>query len=75
MRGRAVGKNFAHRDYFHGQGKDLDPKEFLTIEPIDRPNLSAVYKSTTDKNYKVAFSVPVRKSVGFRMETIGVLAI
>ncbi len=74
MRGRAVGKNFTHRDYFHGQGKDLDPKESLATEPIDRPNLSSVYKSTTDKNYKVAFSVPVRKSVGTRMETIGVLA-
>jgi serine/threonine protein kinase len=74
MRARAIGKNFSHRDYFHGQGKNLDPAEQGDISPIDEPTLSAVYKSTTDKNYKVAFSVPVRKSVGGRVETVGVLA-
>jgi hypothetical protein len=74
MRARAIGKNYSHRDYFHGQGQDLDPKEQGAIRPIDEPSLSAVYKSTADKIYKVAFSVPVRKLIGVRVETIGVLA-
>jgi serine/threonine protein kinase len=73
MRGRALGKNFAHRDYFHGQGKDFDPGD-VAIKPIEQPTLSTVFKSTTDKIYKVAFSVPVRKTAGTRAETIGVLA-
>jgi serine/threonine protein kinase len=73
-RSKAMDKNFAHRDYFHGQGKDLDPKDAAGIAPIGQSTLSAVYKSTTDKIYKVAFSVPIQKEVGSRRETIGILA-
>ena len=41
------GENYAHRDYFHGQGVDL-PKETTDLKPIDQsPHLSAVYRSTS----------------------------
>lgn len=52
-------KNYAYRDYFHGQGKDLSQKSLEPIPPIQIPNLSAVYLSSTTGKLKVAFSVPV----------------
>jgi len=47
------GENFAHRDYFHGQGTDLaaDTKD---LKPIKAPHLSAVYRSTSSGRLKVA---------------------
>lgn len=74
MRARALSKNFAHRDYFHGQGKDFDPKEAVGVEPITQSHLSVVYKSTSNNLYKIACSVPIRKTTGGRLETIGVLS-
>jgi serine/threonine protein kinase/class 3 adenylate cyclase len=55
----SIGESFARRDYFHGQGRDLDPQAAATVSPIKHPNLSAVYRSSTSKELKVAFSVPV----------------
>lgn len=55
----SVGSNYAHRDYFHGQGTDL-PEGTVDVEPILKPHRSAVYESTSTHRLKVAFSVPVR---------------
>lgn len=55
---RSVGKNYAHRDYFHGQGMDLE-EGVKGVAPIDSPHRSAVYESTSTQRLKVAFSVPV----------------
>ncbi len=68
------GDNFAHRDYFHGQGADL-PAETKDIQPITAPHLSAVYRSTSTGHLKVAFSVPIENGrKGKDRQVIGVLA-
>lgn len=68
------GENFAHRDYFHGQGADLPP-ETKDIKPIAAPHLSAVYRSTSTGHLKVAFSVPIENGrKGKDRQVIGVLA-
>ncbi len=61
---RSIGKNYAHRDYFHGNGRDFPktaPGELLPGDPpyIERPHHSVVYQSTSDNSLKVAYSVPV----------------
>jgi serine/threonine protein kinase len=74
-------KNFAHRDYFHGQGRDLPELVPLPngtfdkenkIAPIDEPNISAVYLSSTAGKLRVAFSVPIWSKADTR-KVIGVL--
>jgi serine/threonine protein kinase len=64
-------QTFKHRDYFHGQGHDLDPK-VGNVEPIKGPYLSTVLESKLDNPPLriVVFSVPVRDGRG---ETLGVL--
>lgn len=71
---KSTGRNYAHRDYFHGQGRDFEPGT-TGLEPIDAPHLSAVYRSTTDGRLRVAFSVPVENGLsGEQRAVIGVLA-
>jgi hypothetical protein len=68
------GENYAHRDYFHGQGIDLPP-ETKDLKPIETPHLSAVYRSTSTGHLKVAFSVPIENGrKGKAREVVGVLA-
>jgi hypothetical protein len=70
----SIGNNYAFRDYFHGQGLDL-PKERRDVEPIASENLSAVYRSTSTRLLKVAFSVPVWNGLrGDERSAAGVLA-
>ncbi len=61
--GKTVGANFAHRDYFHGQGRDLPPLAgpgaAAAAAPITDVHLSGVYRSKSDGKLRVAFSVPV----------------
>lgn len=54
-----IGKSFAHRDYFHGQGHDLAPNPDPPPEPITEPLQSTVYASGTTGELKVAFSAPI----------------
>jgi serine/threonine protein kinase/class 3 adenylate cyclase len=68
------GESFAHRDYFHGQGKELPP-ETKGLQPITSPHLSAVYRSTSTQRLKVAFSVPIENGKrGKERQVVGVLA-
>ena len=68
------GENFAHRDYFSGQGINLPP-DTKNIKPLKAPHLSAVYRSTSTGHLKVAFSVPIENGKkGREREVIGVLA-
>ena len=67
--------SYAYRNYFHGQSKDL-PKDTTGIEPIESPNLSAVYTSSNSGKLKVAFSVPIWSEPvdGEPKEVLGVLS-
>ncbi len=72
--GKSLGGDYSHRDYFHGQGQDLelgtsDPK------PLSEPHLSAVYRSTSTGRLRVAFSVPIENGeTGAARKVLGVLA-
>jgi hypothetical protein len=71
---RSGGENFAHRDYFHGQGHDLPPGT-TGLKPITSPHLSAVYRSTSTGRLKVAFSAPIENGRrGKDRQVVGVLA-
>jgi hypothetical protein len=71
---RSLGENYAHRDYFHGQGADLPP-ETPGLKPINAQHLSAVYRSTSTELLKVAFSVPIENGrKGRYRKIVGVLA-
>jgi hypothetical protein len=73
-RSETTGENFAHRDYFHGQGPRVQP-ETPDLKPISAPHLSAVYRSTSTKHLKVAFSVPIENGLkGKDRRVVGVLA-
>jgi hypothetical protein len=70
----SLGKNFALRDYFHGQGVDYLPGE-PAKPPIDRPHISIAYRSTSTGRLHVAFSVPIENSQrGGEHAVLGVLA-
>jgi hypothetical protein len=55
-----IGVNFAYRDYFHGQGRDL-PRGTTDVRPTDHPHRSLVFQSRTTGRFVVSFSVPVRE--------------
>lgn len=61
--GPSIGKNFRHRDYFHGRGSDLTPEaaQAEQVGPlIDRiVHMSSVFDSTVTDTLMVAFSVPI----------------
>ena len=74
QRDASLGANYAHRDYFHGLGADL-PEGRADLRPIQTPHLSAVYRSTSTSQLKVAFSVPIENGLrGDRRGVVGVLA-
>lgn len=60
-RGPSIGKFFGYRDYFHGQGRDLDPEEIRQspLPPIDRPYRSIVFQSKSNGEFMIALSTPV----------------
>jgi hypothetical protein len=70
------GLSFLHRDYFHGQGKEFDPGKPLppNLKPLTQPHLSAVYRSTSTGQYRVAFSVPIVSVRAGESKVLGVLA-
>ena len=54
-------KQWAHRDYFHGLGKELPSGELPdTLSPVNHPHLSLAFQSRATGHAIVAFSVPVR---------------
>ena len=71
---KSTGRNYSHRDYFHGSGKDM-PEGSAGLRPIEASHLSAVYRSTSEGTLRVAFSVPIENGrSGAEREVIGVLA-
>ncbi len=77
--GESIGKNFAHRDYFNGLGKDFDPAQpqFKAPSPLsDRiVYMSAAFESTNTKTLMVAFSVPIWNDgpENYQRQRIGIL--
>ena len=68
------GENYAHRDYFHGQGIDLPP-DTKDLKPIDAPHLSAVYRSTSTGPLEGGvFGADRERQQGQSREVVGVLA-
>jgi len=57
----SIGESYRRRDYFHGQGHDIEDSEAPLdgVKPIERNHLSLVYSSTTSGLLKVAFSTPI----------------
>jgi hypothetical protein len=65
----SIGRNFAHRPYFHGGPDELDKSKRPRANPthIQRTHLSAVYFSSSQKTWKVAISTPIfRVGAGMR---------
>lgn len=55
---KTVGGNYAFRDYFHGQGREIDASS-TEIEPIRDVHRSMVFTSQATRKRMVAFSAPV----------------
>jgi len=72
---QSIGKNYAHRDYFHGNGRDLMVGEVGSPPHVTDIHLSAVYQSSNTSDLKVAFSIPVwsDRQQGIEREFLGVL--
>ncbi len=68
-----LGRNFAYRDYFHGQGRDFPPGT-TGQGIITHPHLSVVFVSRATGNQMVAFSVPVRDPRRPEGPPVGILA-
>jgi eukaryotic-like serine/threonine-protein kinase len=65
----SIGKNWAHRTYFHGGPDELDALDRPPADPphIETTHLSAVFQSSSQKTWKVAISTPIfRDSAGER---------
>jgi hypothetical protein len=70
---QTVDLNFAHRDYFHGQGREL-PRGTSGVKPIEAPHLSCVFLSKATGERTVALSVPIwDDDKAERRKVIGVL--
>jgi hypothetical protein len=70
----SIGKNFAHRSYFHGEGRDYSKEEMQTrpVKPTTHTTQSIVFESSAAGNPRVVvFSVPVLDKVSG--EALGVL--
>ncbi len=70
---QVLNRNFAYRDYFHGQGRDYAPGR-KGLAMIRQPHLSVVFVSRSTGNRMVAFSVPVFAHQSPQAEPIGILA-
>ncbi|HWB09508.1 MAG TPA: serine/threonine protein kinase [Pirellulales bacterium] len=64
-----IGGNYAYRDYFHGQGEDL--QRGVRPRPLTRPHLSIVFTSEATNKRTVALSAPIFDDAG--NDPIGVL--
>lgn len=75
---QTIDQNFAHRDYFHGQGRELS-RGTSGVKPIEAPHLSCVFLSKATGERTVALSVPIwdddheerRKVIGVLGHAVG----
>ena len=73
----SIGKNWAHRTYFHGGVEEMSPFERAPANPthIDRTHLSAVYFSSSQQTWKLAISTPIYRTRGGEQEFSGILVL
>jgi hypothetical protein len=73
---RSIDRNFAYRDYFQGQGRDLPRDGAEAPRPIEAPHLSILFVGETTGERSVALSVPVwsNDETDSQRTVIGVLA-
>lgn len=66
VRARSIGRNLAHRTYFHGGSVELPPlpRSSENVKHIDKTTMSTVYKSSTTKMWKVAIATPLYQDIG-----------
>ena len=66
--GKSIGQDYSGRDYFHGSNNEVNAERTRSFNPqamgkkpkvIERPHLSTIYESSSDKSLKVAVSVPI----------------
>jgi serine/threonine-protein kinase len=70
---RSLFVNFSKRNYFHGGARDLEGQpNAADVQPIGRPHLSTVYRSTASNTLKVAFTVPIWKDNAIEKDCLGV---
>ncbi len=65
-----IGSYFGHREYFHGQGRELGPTDPVP-EMISAPHRSNIFRSQPENELAVAFSVPIRDAAG---KPLGIIA-
>lgn len=63
-RASSIGKNFRHRDYFHGEGHDLSPAELINrsqVRPLAGKDIyvSPVFQGSNTNTLMITFAVPI----------------
>jgi hypothetical protein len=73
----SIGKNWAHRTYFHGGSEELSPLDRPPESPvhIEQTHLSAVFFSSSQKTWKVAISTPIFRERGGVKRFEGILVL
>jgi len=73
----SIGRNWAHRTYFHGGADELKAAERPPENPphIERTHLSAVFFSQSQKDWKVAISTPIYRGEDGSRQFAGVLVL
>jgi len=71
-----IGENFSWRTYFRGGQKDAPPQPpGASPQHIEATHLSAAFKSSTTKKWKVAVSTPVYDRTEAAPKFLGILAV
>jgi eukaryotic-like serine/threonine-protein kinase len=73
----SIGRNWAHRTYFHGGPDELQAADRPPVDPphIERTHLSAVFQSSSQKTWKVAISTPIFRDENGKREFAGILVL
>ncbi|MFM9963809.1 MAG: serine/threonine-protein kinase [Planctomycetaceae bacterium] len=73
-RSETIGKNFAYRDYFHGQGRDFDDNKAGPFPALKKPHRSNVFRSQNeDQALVTVLSVPIWSGTAGERQVLGVL--
>lgn len=73
-RSETIGKNFAYRDYFHGQGRDFDDNNPGPFPALKKPHRSNVFRSQNeDQAWVTVLSVPIWSGTAGERQVLGVL--